>query len=328
LGSLFISFTFYSACNEAAHSNPFTSSVMSVTLTLLGTGTPRPSAQRAGSGYLVQIGGECLLFDCGPGVHYRVLQKGLSPIRVSHLFLTHLHYDHCGDFAVFELVRWDQAAGKLPDLTVIGPEGTRQMSDRLFGDDGVFAADIAARTQHPASIEVYESRGGRGPRHRPAPIVVELSDGKSHAANGWSVTCAQVVHCEPQLTTLAYRLDTPAGSIVFGADTSPTPRLTALARGADVLIHMCHFLNRPGIDARIAQSCSGHLDAATTARDAGVARLVLVHITPEVEAPENRGRLLAEVAAIFPGPVSFGEDGTEIPLVEPIAPRVSEIQPA
>ena len=277
-------------------------------LTLLGTGTPRPSAERAGSSYLVQLQHQHLLFDCGPGSLCRLLQAGVSPVDVGHLFLTHLHYDHCADYAAFELIRWDQAAGRIDELTVVGPSGLRRMSERLFGDDGAFAADIAARTGHPASLEVYESRGGVGVRRPPAPTIVETGDGMSVTGDGWRVSTAQVMHCEPQLVTLAYRLDTPEASIVFGADTSPTPGLTRLARGADVLVHMCHFLNRPRIDPRVTRSCSGHLDAATTARDAGVGTLVLVHITPEVEAPEGRERALAAAARVFYGRIVFGED--------------------
>jgi ribonuclease BN (tRNA processing enzyme) len=124
--------------------------------------------------------------------------------------------------------------------------------------------------------------------------------------------------------TLAYRLDAPAGSIVFGADTSPTPRLTELARAANVLVHMCHFLNRPGIDPRITRSCSGHLDAATTARDAGVGTLVLVHITPEVESREGRERVLAEAAEIFSGRIVFGEDLSTIDLAGNVAHAASD----
>jgi ribonuclease Z len=288
---------------------------MSLKLTLLGTGTPLPSARRVGSSYLVQFAGQCLLFDCGPGSHYRLLQTGTAPTEVSHLFLTHLHYDHCADYATLELVRWDQAVGRIDELSVIGPAGTSRMSERIFGEDGVFAADIQARTQHVASREVYESRGGQGARQPPAPRVIEIGDGMVYTGNEWCVRTAQVVHCEPYVMTLAYRLETRFGTVVFGADTAPTSRLTELARGADVLVHMCHFLNRPGVDQRISKSCSGHLDAATTARDAGAHQLVLVHLTPEVEAPANRERILTEAQAIFGGEIIFGEDLLEIPVV-------------
>jgi ribonuclease Z len=283
-------------------------SPMSLTLTLLGTGTPAPSARRAGSGYLVRFGGRSLLFDCGPGAYFRLLQAGVSPGAISHLFLTHLHYDHCADYGVLELVRWDQSAGKADELEVIGPSGTRQMSARLFGTDGVYAADIAARTGHPASREIFERRGGRGVRRAPAPVVTEWSDGLVYRGDSWHVRAAPMVHCEPHLITLAYRLETPFGTVVFGADTAPNPRLTELAQGADVLVHMCHFFNGPGVDPRLSSSCSGHLDAAATAHAADVQKLVLVHLAPELDAPGSRERALQEAAETFAGPIVFGDD--------------------
>ncbi len=279
---------------------------------LLGTGTPAPSARRAGSSFLVEFDDRRLLFDCGPGAHLRLLQAGRSSVGLSHLFLTHLHYDHCADYAVLELVRWDQAAGRVPELAVVGPAGTARMTARLFGSGGVYAADIRARTRHAASREVYEGRGGTGTRRPPAPVVTELADGACYDGDGWRVRAAGMVHCEPYVLTLAYRLETRAGHVVFGADTAPTPRLVALARGADVLLHMCHFLEQPGVDPRVRQSCSSHLDAARTARDAGVTQLVLVHIGPELERGETRARVLREATAVFRGPIVFGEDLLEI----------------
>jgi len=63
-------------------------------VTLLGTGTPFPNAQRFGSAILVEAGGKKLLFDCGRGVVIRLAQTGVNPKDIDGLFLTHLHSDH------------------------------------------------------------------------------------------------------------------------------------------------------------------------------------------------------------------------------------------
>ena len=94
---------------------------MSIRLTLLGTGTPTPLLHRAGSSYLVTLGEETLLFDCGPGCVRRLLENGVSPTHITHLFLTHLHYEHCVDYGYLVLSRWDQGVGKIPELSVYGP---------------------------------------------------------------------------------------------------------------------------------------------------------------------------------------------------------------
>jgi ribonuclease Z len=57
-------------------------------VTLLGTGTPFPNAERFGSAILVEMAGTKLLFDCGRGVVIRLTQAGVSPKEIDGLFLT------------------------------------------------------------------------------------------------------------------------------------------------------------------------------------------------------------------------------------------------
>ena len=292
-------------------------------LTLLGTGTPVPLMHRAGSSYLVQHDGEALLFDCGPGSVRRLLRKGVAVTSVSHLFLTHLHYDHCVDYGYLVLNRWDQGSGGIPELQVIAPAPAARMTDLLFGKDGVYGPDLAGRTSHPGSHFIYEMRGGVLPRKRPSPEVIQVSHGGVVERRSWNVQVAEVVHCQPYLTCLAYRLNTADGSIVFGGDTAPASSLTELSTGADVLLHMCHMINGLVDDPRITGCCSGHLDAARTARDAGVKTLILVHITEQLEQPGVRERILHEAAEVFDGQIIFGEDLMDVPLgqIEPVKIR-------
>ncbi len=44
---------------------------------LLGTGTPTPSLRRMGSSYMVETGGDTILFDLGPGACHRMLEAGI-----------------------------------------------------------------------------------------------------------------------------------------------------------------------------------------------------------------------------------------------------------
>ena len=296
---------------------------MSATLTLLGTGTPTPLVHRAGSSYLVTLDDEYLLFDCGPGCVRRLLRKGISPAQITSLFLTHLHYDHCVDYAYLILGRWDQGAGQIPDLSVFGPAPTQEMTNALFGSGGAFDPDLTSRTEHPGSHFIYEQRGGAMPRPRPTPCVTEVTDGMVIERPNWRIRVAEVIHVQPQLTCLAYRLEISGRTIVFGGDTAPIERLTQLAQGADVLLHMCHFINGVVTDPRLTECCSGHLDAARTACDAGVQTLVLVHLTEQMERPGIRERILAEAAQIFSGTIIWGEDLLNVPLdaVQPEAIR-------
>jgi ribonuclease BN (tRNA processing enzyme) len=96
---------------------------------------------------------------------------------VTHAFFTHLHYDHCMDYGRLVLQRWDQGADRIPDLQVYGPPPLARMTEQLFGPDGVYGPDIRARVEHRSSLDVFEARGGKSPRKRPAPRVTEIHAG-------------------------------------------------------------------------------------------------------------------------------------------------------
>jgi len=288
--------------------------VTGLTVTLLGTGSPIPSAHRAGPSVLATLGEQRLLFDCGPGSVQRLVQKGVSPTEVSHLFLTHLHFDHCVDYAYLVLSRWDQGAGRIPELEVYGPAGTVRMTRLLFEEGGVFAPDIAARTQHPASQYRYEARGGQLPRDPPAPVAADMAGGSSVERGTWRVQAIKVLHCDPFLVSLAYRLDSGERSLVVAGDTVPTGDLVALAGGANVLISGCHFLNGVHTDPRLPGCCSGHLDAARLARDADVDTLVLVHIPVALGKRELLNRIVDEAVQAFRGRIVVGRDLLDIPI--------------
>lgn len=281
-------------------------------LTLLGTGTPAPSLTRRGSSYVVKVAGQILVFDHGQGAGTRLMEAGIRPETVDRLFLTHLHYDHMADYPALLLQNWDFGAGR---LSVCGPSPIGRVTERLVGEDGIFGPDIRARVEHPASKAVYASRGGTGSRQRPAPSVREVGPGDVIDGKGWRVTVGAARHVQPQLECLAYRLESDGRSIVFGGDSGGVfEPLRDLTRGADILIHMCHFLNGTEPDEAFRSSCGGHEDAAELARQAGVGTLVLTHFPPSLDAPGVQERIAREAGEVFGGPVVLGRDLMRVPL--------------
>jgi len=289
---------------------------------LLGTGTPTPSTRRKSSGYLVEIGEDVILFDHGPGSYHRMLEAGVSPTRVTHMFFTHLHYDHCADYATLVLTRWDQGGGQIPELKVYGPAPIGRMTTQLFSKDGVYGPDLDARTNAPGSVARYQSRGGVLPRLPPVPEVVELKPGSEVSDHGWTVKTAAVVHVQPYLTCYGYRLDCPQGSLAYSGDTGPCKSMINLARDVDVLIHMCHYISgtvKLPFTTESAKSICGHLELAHVAQQANAKNLVMTHITKSMDVPGVRERLIAEMAGVYKGNTFFGEDLMEIPIGGPAA---------
>ncbi|MAY68287.1 MAG: MBL fold metallo-hydrolase [Rhodospirillaceae bacterium] len=286
-------------------------------ITLLGTGTPTPSLKRMSSGYLVEVAGDVMLFDHGPGAHHRLLEAGKRATDVTHVFFSHLHYDHCLDYGRLVLTHWDQGVGKLPELQVYGPPFTARMTELLFGDDGIWGPDLKARTEHPLSTVIYNARGGEGARAKPNPQVTELKSGDVIETDHWKLTTASVRHVQPFLHCYGYRLETDDGVFVYSGDTGPCKAIEKLAQDADVLVNMCHYLSGTELGKEFAEGCMGHLEMADLGTAAGVKNLVISHVTEQMDKPGVRERILREMGARYAGNLFFGEDLMEIPIGGP-----------
>ena len=290
-------------------------------IVLLGTGTPAPSLQRASSSYLVDLDGSVVLFDFGPGAYHRMMEAGYAATAVTDLVFSHLHYDHCLDYARLVMTRWDQGAGQIPELNVYGPAHTARMTRLLFAVDGVFGPDIEARTTLEPSVQVYESRGGTRPRMGPDPAVREIASGDIVEGRGWTLKTVSVPHAQPALECLGFRLDAPTGSFAYSGDAGPSGAFARLAAGSDVLVHMTYQISGTAPGTEWTRGAAGHLEAAQVAADARVRTLVVSHVSNQMDVPGIRERLIAEMAEIFEGNIVWGEDLMDVPVGDPQAER-------
>ncbi|MBI3967801.1 MAG: MBL fold metallo-hydrolase [Chloroflexi bacterium] len=276
---------------------------------LLGTGSPRPRLDRAGTALIVDTGGETFLVDCGPGTTWRLLQANVSSLSIDRVFFTHHHFDHCADFGHFVLTRWDQGAGKVSPLEIYGPPGTVELTERLFGPNGVYDPDITARTQHPMSQQIYARRGGELPRQPPVLRPKNVPHGLVYEGKDWRITAGPASHAQPYLECYSYRIDGPDRSVVFTGDTGRCEGLAEFARGADTLIHMCSFLDDELVKWRLEDSCGGPTMAAQVATQAGARKLVLTHLqSGNMEGADSQAEVIARAREHFAGEVVFAAD--------------------
>lgn len=280
--------------------------------TLIGTGSPRLSLERAGTSQLAQVGDDLLLFDCGPGITHRLRKAGVSLEPIRYLFMTHHHYDHIADYAHLTLARWDHSRDPQP-LHVFGPPGTERITQALFGPGGAFDPDITARTQHPLSQTVFAMRGGKLPRPRPDVRPRDVPRGLVHETPQWRVLAGPAHHAQPFLECYSYRLETSERTVVYSGDTGVCPELPAFARGADVLIYMCCFpddvLERTGLGA----TTGGPSMAGQVAAEAGVRKLVLTHPQwEEIDTPAGMADAVVRAGRFFQGEIVFGQDLLEV----------------
>jgi len=276
---------------------------------LVGAGTPTPTVDRFGTCYIVQIGGDYLMFDCGPAATHKLVIAGLFPTQIDYLFFTHHHYDHNADYPCFLLTRWNHQVGKEKYLRVWGPPPTAWITDRLIGEDGAFHNDWVARVNQPSGQEVHVERGGTLPRPKPSFDVTDIEPGASIDGGSWRVTAARAQHSQPWLNSLAYRVESDEGVIAITGDAVPTESLGELIRGVDtVVVNVWNHQKVMGPDKAIFGVIAGTIEAATMARDAGAKRLIVAHSLASLTKPGSRERGIGDMAAIFDGEIVFGEE--------------------
>ncbi len=191
-------------------------------VTLLGTGTPFPSAERFGSAILVEVAGKRLLFDCGRGVVIRLTQAGVSPKEIDGLFLTHLHSDHVVGIPDLWLSGW--FLGRDRSLPIWGPPGTSSMAKHL---SQAFAFDIRIRQAAPDPLP---AKG----------IEIDAKDveqGEIYNDGSARISAFLVDHGTVK-PAFGYRVDSAGHAVVISGDTKFCQNLVNFARGADCLIHV------------------------------------------------------------------------------------------
>ena len=283
-------------------------------LTIIGCGTPTPTAERFGSAFVVEIEGEKLLFDCGPATTYKLARAGYSPTEFDTVFFTHHHFDHDADFPTFVLSRWDQLVPRDRALRVYGPPPTTRFANGIIdADNGLFAHDWQARVNHPLSQITYRTRGGRLPRAMPRIIAEDIGPGFTLESSNWQLSAARAEHVQPYLDSLAYRLETPAGSIVLAGDSRPCASVTELARGADILLMMCWETDAVVKGNDLESGTCSIRGAAETAAAANVRQLVMVHIGDRLTRPDMAESRQAEAGGAWSGPIIWGEELMQVP---------------
>ncbi len=281
---------------------------MSLTITLLGTGSPIPSPDRAGPATLISAGegaeAEHYLVDTGRGVLMRLAGVMLGAPNLTAVLLTHLHSDHITDLNDVITTRWVMAFEPTP-LTIVGPVGTRAVVDHILAS---LEPDIGYRITHHADLE--------GP---PQVKVIEVSEGIVELPGNVTITCGLTEH-KPVDPSIGYRFDFEGASVVAAGDTIPCAGLDTLCRGADALVHT--VIRKDIIEnvpmQRMKDTLNYHSspeEAAQTAARSGVGTLVLTHYVPPIPAGSDGAEWRELASAHFEGPVEMGDDlhSVEIP---------------
>jgi ribonuclease BN (tRNA processing enzyme) len=207
----------------------------------------------------------------------RLLEAGTEIFDISHIFYSHFHPDHSGEFVPFLF------ATKYPNK--------HQRKNTLTVTAGTGFLDFYGRLK-----SVY------GPWIELEPGLLNLMEldhqkPDSHQFDDFRVESAPMVHNEE---SIAFRINGPDGSsVVYSGDTDYTGNLIALARDADLLICESALPDDLRVNGHLTPSLAGEI-----ASRAGVQKLVLTHFYPQCDHAD----IEQECRKTYDGPLILAED--------------------
>jgi len=279
-------------------------------VTLTGTSGPPPFRDLAGPGTLVRYGddtNDCrsvlMQFDAGRGTLMRLSQVNVEAAQLNAIFFTHMHSDHMEGFSDIVQMRWMLGSPQTPKLDVVCAADAKSPS----GPDlscSKFVAHIndAYELSGETAYRAFEMKGVINPAGPVAGLKVITFEPKDDAQVVWTsgdvkVSAVRTTHVPG---SAAFRIDTPAGSVAIGGDSSndvPTPprrtstsdELEKLAKGVDIIVNTTiHPVLSPEKGARTPPAVyyrqSNATDLGAMAQRDGAKYLMLTHLAPPIGA--------------------------------------------
>jgi ribonuclease BN (tRNA processing enzyme) len=257
-------------------------------ITVLGKSPSWQDAGGACSGYLLDDGDATLLLDCGNGV-FSKLRERLDYVDLDAILISHLHADHFLDVVPFAYAltyaprQQPVPVGGYPGTDnparprLIAPTGARECFRKVVGAWG--NEDLV---ENAFALEEYDA----GSTVEVGPIRARFRE-------------------VPHFTT-TYAIDFTSsnggGRFTYGADSRPAEELVEVARGTDLLLVEA-TLPRPertGVRGHMTPS-----EAGDHARRAGARRVVLTHISDELDPDWAR----EQGSEAFGAPVDVAREG-------------------
>ena len=291
-------------------------------LALCGAGGPMPAPNASGPCVAVVAGQQLFVVDAGTDGVRNPGRMGYQTGNIAAVFLTHFHSDHLDGLGELGTIRWAGGDNSTP-LPVYGPNGVESV---VKGFNAAYSQDFVYRNEHHGDMVAPLSGAGLTAMPFAKPDMGELA--MVYQAEGLVVEALAVDH-DPVAPAVGYRFTYKGRSLLITGDTVKLDNIRQFAEGIDLLVHealapnllmmMHEAANRNGnkILAKIAVDVLDYhtspVEAAETARDAGVGHLLYYHIVPPLVIPGQSVLFLDGAEDIFPD-YTIGQDGVAFTL--------------
>lgn len=299
-------------------------------LNILGCGSAIPTARHNPSSQILDIRDNLFMIDCGEGAQLTMRKMRLKYTRLNHIFISHLHGDHC--FGLIGLLSSMALQEKTGTVTIhIFEEGANLFDQQLkfFCRDIPF--EIKFNIIKPEKALVFESHAitietiplfHRVPcvgfifkekpklRHLKGDMVkfynIPIKELHGIKEGNDYVTPEGVLVTNSQLTTDPEQVM----SYAYCSDTAFNPQVAEMIKGINTIYHEATYTNDFAHLAR-QRGHSTSAEAARIAQMAGAERLILGHFSKRYR---DESPIINEATEIFPNTI-LANDGMRIDLL-------------
>lgn len=303
-------------------------------VTILGCGSASPTLRHHPSAQALNCRDRFMLIDCGEGTQLQMRRYGIPFSRVTDIFISHLHGDHClGVPGLLSTLALQGQGGQINlHIPSEGMDIFRRMLDffcpgstadvRLLPIPRSGGVIASTRSLEVTAFPLYHRMPAFGflfrEKERERRLLGDVADRLGippslrrgiKAGADWRRPSDGRIFLNTELTA-----DPPASlSYAYCSDTMADSRVAEACRGVDVMYHESTYLD----DMEAMAVARGHSTAAGAgriAREAGAGTLIIGHYSKRYS---DTGPLLAEASAAFGGPVIAADEGMTITIAEP-----------
>lgn len=303
---------------------------MSFELIILGSSSALPTSKRSTAAHLLNVNERFFLIDCGEGTQIQLRKNRLSPARINHIFLSHLHGDHV--FGLFGLISSMGMMGRKSPLHIYGPKATREMleshfsyftvppfevkfhvceNEKLIFEDSkieVLALQLKHRTETYGYLFKEKPRPLNLDKSKISYYEIGIEDIRKVKEGMDYLTDQGRIVPNSELTLPPWK----RRSYAYISDTAFLPALANKIKGVDLLFHEATFLKK---DINLAELTlhSTSSQAAEIARLAEAGKLLIGHFSTRYKKDQL---FFDEAYEVFKNTVVVN-DGDRFP-VEPV----------
>ena len=283
---------------------------------ILGCGSALPTLRHNASSQVVEVREKVFMLDCAEGTQMQLRRCRVRFTKLSHVFITHLHGDHC--FGLIGMISTFGLLGRTATLHVHAPEA---LGPELDHQIKFYTHDLGFKMEfHPVDTKVrqvvYEDKGTKVesiPLEHRVPCCGYLISEKSTLPHirpdmldfyqipksqvnnikngaGWTTPDGEVIPHERLV-----RPADPVRSYAYISDTRYLPQLAEQLKGVSTLYHESTYGEDRLSSAEKYCHSTAH-QAALVASKAGVGKLLLGHYSSRYD---DEDVLLSEAKKVF-----------------------------